>query len=424
MNDSFTNATSDPIKELYWTRVALGLHPICSIFGILGNSLVVVWVLGNVVKRTPVNVCFANQAVADLLVALSVTPFVFFRDWAPEESVQRIRACQGIFAFCVCCVRSSIFATLVISVKRWGQIVHWEGGRCHAMSTMKGVFAMIAVAWLCSALSSASTVIWSKPGNITLCSITNNKEERYISMALNAVTGLAVAANAFFCLKLLHYAVTTLRAVQPESQTTEASERVRQNELRLHNTIVIIIAIQVLVWVPAFCVATFATGSREMLDLAHAWVMLLVQLNSVANPFVYAWRAKSFRESVLALLPARETMPCWRVRIHPEPGIEVENNIEPACSFRVHRESGIEVRINPEPTCDVRACSAPAGNVIIHPEPACEVRIKSEPACEFRTDPESACEVTTDHGLICEAIIHHEPSGEVIAKPEPDSEAY
>ncbi len=102
---------------------------------------------------------------------------------------------------------------------------------------------------------------------------------------------LVIAANAFFCLKLLHHAVKTSRAaVHPHAQTAAALERARLKERRLLFTTVIIIGILLSLWLPYLLLMPIPQLRDTPLkyELVRVWGLALMQLNSLANPFVYA----------------------------------------------------------------------------------------------------------------------------------------
>ncbi len=220
----------------------------------------------------------------------------------------------------------SILAVLVIGVKRWGQVVHWNS--CHTMGGMKRTLAMIAGAWGFSTLMSATILLGGKPSHFARC-----RMEFYLAdlhrNALGATALLGVVTNACFCLKLLHFAIKSRRAVHPHTQTAEALERARQLELRLTYTVIIIIAVLILVWVPWFGLffgVHHFKDTPEIETLVRVWGIILgSQINSSVNPFIYAWRSKPFRDAIVAFFPARETLPCWRTRIHAELEIHVQH---------------------------------------------------------------------------------------------------
>ncbi len=309
MNDSDLNHT-DSLAHL-WLEIGRGLHPVLSSVGIVGNSMVILCVLRSAVNRTPMNICFASLAAADLLVAVSISATVFFGDFAPHSSFYRKWLCLATLAFATHSALASVLGILVISVKRWGQIVHWNS--CHQMSRMKGTMALITGAWGCSFLLSISVMASGKSENSTTCSLDFYLETPH-RITLNMIAIFAIAVNAFFCFKLLHHAVKTRRAVHPHAQTAAALERARQNERRLHNTIVIIITILVSLWLPYLILTAIPhlKDTRMKYELVRIWGLALMQMNSLLNPFIYGWRSKSFRDSLLALLPTRGNLSCCR----------------------------------------------------------------------------------------------------------------
>ncbi len=318
--------SNDSSRAAPWpcVQAATAVHAVVAIVGIVGNSLVILCVLRSVVNRTSINVCFANLAAVDILVAVSTSVFVFLETLTPEF-FQGWR-CLGILAFGTQAIFGSILAVLVIGVKRWGQVVHWNS--CHAMGSMRRTLAMIAGAWGFSTLMSATILLGGKPGNFARCSA-----EYYLAdlhrNALGATALVGVVTNACFCLKLLHFAIKNRRAVHPHIQTAEALERARQLELRLTYTVIIIIAVLILVWVPLFGLYFMVHRFKDTLgldSLVQVWgITLAIQINSAVNPFIYAWRSKVFRDVIVALLPARETLPCWGTRIHVELEIHVQH---------------------------------------------------------------------------------------------------
>ena len=278
-------------------------HSVVAIVGISGNSLVILCVLRSAVNRTSINACFASLAAMDILVAVSTCVFILLQNLAPELFHGWL--CLGMLAFSTQALLGSILAVLVIGVKRWGQVVHWNS--CHTMGGMRRTLAMIAGAWGFSSVMSATILFGGKPGNFARCSA-----EFYLAdphrNTLGATALLGVVSNGCFCLKLLHYAVKTRRAVHPHLQTAEALERARQRELRLTYTVIIVTAILILVWVPLFglyFMVDYFKDTPGITTLVETWGLgLAAQVNSAVNPFIYAWRSKTFRDAILALFPA------------------------------------------------------------------------------------------------------------------------
>ncbi len=184
-------------------------------------------------------------------------------------------------------------AVLVISIQRWQQVARWN--TCQFMNATKLALVMIASAWGCSTVQLACIVIWASKERFPRCTLQFYLQDPH-RITLSTFIPLAVAINVFFCLNLLRYAVKSRRAVHPHSQTADVLERARQRELRLHYTVIIIIAVLVFVWLPCTCLLYFGNNFKETLqtyDLVRLWGLLLVQLNSLVNPFIYTWRSKS-----------------------------------------------------------------------------------------------------------------------------------
>ncbi len=327
MKETFSNVTSGAASWSWhwsWAQAGAAVHLLVGIVGIIGNSLVILCVLRSAVNRTPINVCFANLAVADILVLVSSCIFFFLKSLAPQLS--HGWPCLLILAFCFQTFLGSILAVLVIGVKRWGQVVHWNS--YHTMGGMKRTLAMIAGAWGFSTVMSATILLGGKPGHFARCGMKLYLANPHRN-ALGATALVGVVANACFCLKLLHFAIKSRRAVHPHIQTAEALERARQLELRLTYTVIIIIAVLIFVWVPwfgLFFMAPDVKAAPEIGNLVGFWgLIMLLQINSSVNPFIYAWRPKTFRDAIVALFPARETLPCWRTRIHAELEIHVQH---------------------------------------------------------------------------------------------------
>ncbi len=310
------------VEADFWLHVGRILHLPFSLVGMLGNSLVIVCVLHTARMRTPINICFASLAVADFMVGLSLSLAVNFDKIAPPSGSFRRHACLWSLAFGTHSLLSAVFGVLVVSAKRWGQVVHW-GSACWSLSSRAGSLVLVGGAWFCSSLLAVTILIWGKAGDTGRCAM-----DACLGLAhrvgLNIVAILAIVASSVFCLNLLRYIVHTRKAVHTMAPTTDALQRARQEERRLHTTIVTVVVILVSLWLP-YVLVTSIPNLKDTLDRCElrVWALVLIQLNSLVNPFIYAWRSRAYREAFVGLLPSRNSLPCYRNRINPDVVIHV-----------------------------------------------------------------------------------------------------
>ncbi len=309
MNTSVNVSGADQLEGQIGVNAGKVLHLVLSFVGTLGNSLVVWCVLRSPQMRTPIHICFASLAVADCLVCATMSMVVYFDDFSSliETPLYKRWACLGILSFGLQCLLASVLGILVVSLKRWLQIIHWN--TCSIANRMKGAMVMVAIAWLCSSLMGVSVAIWRKPGPYSSCYLDFCLTDAH-QLVIKVILLFAIAAIVFLCGSLLRHTVKRLQAVHAVAgETVDSLERARQEDRRIHNTIVMLIAVLMSLWLPHIII-TIIPRTRDAIDQYNLriWSLAMLQLNSLVNPFIYVWRSRSFRDALFALIPNRECL--------------------------------------------------------------------------------------------------------------------
>ncbi len=326
------------------------LHLVFGLCGMAVSSLVVVAVLRSSRMRTPMKICFASLATGDCTVAVSVGVSVWFEEtgllggWA---------ACPVLLALGGISSQSSILGVLVIGIKWWMQLIQWNTNSSTRSKRISVI--MVVIAWLCAFLMTAISLIWRKAVNNEPCYLDFYLLGLPRSLFV-AVSGAVLLATAYFFVQFLRY---TIRMCQYEREKLarnlirradfreqlprlpcpaerhsfietmmrtrdlaiqdEAEERERLEDVQVHNTIVVLMVVLMILWLPLHIVA-FIQLFHPLLDAEafRMWTLAAMQLNSLMKSSVCLWVSKWLRQSVAGLFSSIQTRSCCKVGLQPE----------------------------------------------------------------------------------------------------------
>ncbi len=281
------------------------LHVLFACVNLVGNTLVVVAVTRRPGLRNHVTMCLANLAIADILLCVSFTVHVYLPYLQPEEATARRVSCLAVLSFATFSGLASMVAILLVGFKRWTQVVQKQTFLC--LHGVRGTLMLLAGGWAICGAFAISVLLKNNSGTYTVCSLDFYTEPLH-RLTLNVFAGGTMMGNAFFCVMLLQHAIRVRRRVENVSQTTTDVGTSTADDRKLHNTILMLVAILLVMWLPYLAVTAIPqlNSSLDRYELVRVWGLALIQMNSLVNPFIYAWRSQHFRQTLKSLFRKTE----------------------------------------------------------------------------------------------------------------------
>lgn len=255
-----------------------------SLFGILGNLLVLLVTSLNIRLATPSNLLLANLASVDFVCMAFITPSSIYKQLCRTLGFCHLSeitnlAFRGLSQFVVAAAVSSLF---VIAVDRFLAISF--PFKYASMMTKRRTVYCICLTWLAG-------------GVIT-----------FVFMGLNFVYIQSGYCTLLILVTISLYIHIFLSALKKEKQIAALQvTNVTRTTNFLHErkstkTMAIILGVFAASWVPA--VVFYAVVSPEDPRFPHiqSWINAIYYLNATLNPFIYCFRSVNFRKRVKKLV--------------------------------------------------------------------------------------------------------------------------
>ena len=286
------------------TVVALPLIDVLvSIFGMLGNSLVLLAIAINTNFRSVPDFLIFSLSLADLLVTaiylpLFVIHIICFQVLRENAAYGMIKSFVGHSA-----LLASIASILGITIDRLTAI-RWPL-RYPKLVTEKFAFIFIFVAWLIS-VAFASCYSFLEPSHFFLLC--------YCTILL-----LATILMYSYIFKVAHAQRKKIVAMRyrdredpsPELSADKIDERKATKTLKERKavkTFAIVIGVFVITWIPLLVYPLSVSRSKSWFYEGFLWAETFSLWNSSLNPYIYFARSKRYRRIALQMLGVRK----WR----------------------------------------------------------------------------------------------------------------
>ncbi|XP_043962762.1 trace amine-associated receptor 1-like [Gambusia affinis] len=287
-------STETPTIVCVFLNVFLGS---ISVITVCGNLLVIISIVYFRQLHTPTNALILSLAVADLLVGALVFPLTM------EFSVSSCFYQEEMF----CKVRSSFDITLstcsilnlcCISVDRYYAVCQPLAYRTKISSHV--VVVMILVSWGVPGVAAVSLVGFnrSKCGQNCLFTVVLGK-------ILIVLITFYLPLLVMICIYLKIFCVAQKQAHSIQSMKTPGAS-VSKMERKATKTLVIVMGVFLLCWLPSFLcttVFTFSNASQPgpLVEILN-WLALS---NSTFNPFIYALFYRWFRSAIRMIISGK-----------------------------------------------------------------------------------------------------------------------
>uniref|UniRef100_A0A3Q0RFS4 Somatostatin receptor 5 n=1 Tax=Amphilophus citrinellus TaxID=61819 RepID=A0A3Q0RFS4_AMPCI len=280
--------------------VIIVIHIIVFIVGFLGNTLAI-YVMARYAKmNTATNIYILNLAVADELYILGI-PFIgtnsILSYWPYGEAFCKISMTADTMS-----QFASTFSLTLMSIDRFLFVVY----PVRSAKWRKPMLAKIisGIVWVVSSLIVLPVMIFSSvQENFNTCNISWPEPNGVWS----AVFILYTSILSFFgplvviCLCYL-FIVIKVRSARERAGLT----RRRKSERKVTRMVVIIVLVFVLCWLPFYMtnIVNLVYTIPETNTAANIYfsMVILTYVNSCANPFLYAFLSKNFKESFRKVL--------------------------------------------------------------------------------------------------------------------------
>ncbi|XP_078466186.1 adenosine receptor A1-like [Lampetra planeri] len=313
------NNTTLPIEAESPSQVSLNvpyilLELVIALLSSVGNLLVCVAVMKNRRLRTVTNYFLVSLAVADVCVGAVAIPCAIMTDLGLPR--HNFLLCVLMLSVLIMLTQSSIFSLLAIAVDRYVAI--FSPFRYKVIMTHRNALITIVLTWLVAFLIGLVPAMgWHK----------GSPSDSYCYFVAVVDMNYMVYFNFFGCVLtplLIMFVIYAriflqvryqLRRIANEARGGAGNERSMQSltkEVKTATSLFLVLFLFTVCWIPLHvlnCISLLCPGNNTPYGLLLA-AIILSHANSVVNPFLYAYRMKSYRRAFLSLImcrSARET---------------------------------------------------------------------------------------------------------------------
>ena len=305
------------------TPTELGLTLALSVIiliNLLGNGLVCLVVLRYRDMRTPINYLLVNLALADMLVALSITPqYVIRWTFHHPNGTAGDYMCKFITGgnFIWIGGEVSAFSLVVIAVERYWAVVRPLDGRSRL--TTRRLITVVTAGWIFALLYNLPlffVVRHNTDGGSHDQSCTdhwpNTTLAKTFTVACFCVYG-AIPISTMVCL----YSRVLYKLWKGGIRATQLSEQARiRARLKVTKMVVVVSIMYAVCWLPNLVTYMLSKFKPELLgngsyfySVPFVVSVFLVGLNSAMNPFIYTLHSTKFRHFIRLAITCQEYRP-------------------------------------------------------------------------------------------------------------------
>ena len=293
------------------TLALIGVFCVLVVINLVGNTLVLMVVLGNRSMRTPMNYLLVNLSIADIMVAVSVAIQYIFGPAYEHPSGERgdylCRFLTGV-NFTWVGTAASVFCLVVIAAERHYVIVDQKQ---ESRLTGSGLSIMVSCCWIFAFLLNVpmfSYLEYKNQAGEIKCSENwpiNDIAKPYTAACLLLFGVIPTAVM----IVLYSRVVSTLRA-RPVRATGPSEVAIIAKRRKVIRMVISVSVMYVLCRFPdlvLFLLTYYLPIPNVTASTTYVVCVLLVCLNSTMNPFLYSLHSTKFRKHLARLV-------CWRKR--------------------------------------------------------------------------------------------------------------
>ncbi|KAL9975381.1 hypothetical protein ACROYT_G012537 [Oculina patagonica] len=276
---------------------------------VLGNSLVFTAILINPALHSVTYLSVFSLAIADLLAGIVAMPSYILKKFSFGESTDVIICDVFRFSYFLTGY-ASILSLSVISVERLVAVK--SPLRYTTVVTHKRVIIGLVFAWIDAlVISSLPFVPWDPNAPDKECNYEPTRWWSIMVIISNVILPFLLIVTCYTYLYLT--ARSHIRKILSDRKSvgSNIARRPRQtNERRASTTILIVIGVFVASWFPSCfyyfllktCPQCFSESFRSHQSIFNALVKMFTFTSSFANPIIYCWRSRHFRNAFFNIL--------------------------------------------------------------------------------------------------------------------------
>lgn len=273
---------------------------------LIGNGVVCLVVLRYQGMRGPINYLLVNLAVADILVALSITP-VYVIKWAfhHPSGTAGDYLCKFITGGNFIWIGGSVsaFSLVAVAVERYFAVVYPLDKRWRL--TNRRLTAVIIAGWIYGVLFNLPIFFVARyaEDGVFHCPEhwPNERSAKVYTIACFFVFGaIPIGAMAFLYLKM------TCSLWKSQVDLTSSSEQARiRSRLKVTKMVAVVSIMYAVCWLPNVVLYMLSQFKPELYafgSVPYVASVVLVGVNSAINPFIYALHSANFRQHISGAL--------------------------------------------------------------------------------------------------------------------------
>ena len=277
---------------------------IIMLVAIAANTMNIIVVYRNSNMQTPRYMFIMSLAVGDLGVTLLSMPFSLVtcisRRWIMSDSLCQLHGFLGSFFFCV-----SIFTLTIMSIEQYYSLVK----PLSRTITIRRAWYMIAAAWILSTLLSVGPEVgWGhfEYNSSTLsCGVAfprSTLEKMYLLFLVLIAFVITLLIMAYAYIRIL---LTVRKHTDRIARYTKGGLEVMRLQRRITYTLLLVLLVFILCWLPFVFLIVLATRNRSVKELPYGLGVAAYWcgfFNSSVNPIIFVIRNDRFREGYREIL--------------------------------------------------------------------------------------------------------------------------
>ncbi|KAL9952030.1 hypothetical protein ACROYT_G039230 [Oculina patagonica] len=268
------------------------LYSIIAIVGSLGNTLVLLLIKRTTNLKTTFGVLIANLAIADLLVTAVAVPLaapMLIRGFVPTCS-SNASVIALIIVGRYSCTASLLLLAAMSMDRCWAICYPLQHKTKMTSSKLKAVLLFI---WLASLTLPTLEMVFRRE-NRSLSVVNRLTKSGIITCYVVFVTsGLLTFIN-------VRCASSKISNMCENGGTGKMHAELRERNKQVAKTIALVVVVFSICWLPVAYIIT--NGGYKNYRAQNFWALLLGFANSAANPCIYFFRERSYRQALKVLL--------------------------------------------------------------------------------------------------------------------------
>lgn len=285
------NSCSDMVSVV---QIALiGFIMLCSI---IGNGLLCALLIRFKTLRTVPNILVVNLAVNDIINALVNMPLMILWYICKVDFLKGQAPSFFIISFYVFSMRLTVFSLVVLTMDRYGAIVH--GIRYHTWKTRNKAIIAVVGAWLAAFLytyGEFSTAIDIDVGDAPAMIYRSLYFRRFGRKFIIPMYAVPFTLILFMAVRMWRSAYASSIKIAPHCHA--GTNRVKADVHTATTVCLTIVAYVLMGFLPVFLFSVAKIHGSWL----HFMAYFFIHMNSMANPVIYSLRTRRFRMALVKL---------------------------------------------------------------------------------------------------------------------------